>query len=97
MEMDFGPYLFFFLSGLAACFLLVPLFISMAPRLGLLDHPAHRKIHVQAVPKSGGLAVVCSIILASAVSLSLFGGMMGYDEIRTIKVAFILGITFMAA
>ncbi len=97
MEMDFGPYLFFFLSGLVTCFLATPFFIRNAPRLGLLDHPTHRKIHVQAVPKSGGLAVVFSIVLASAVSLSLFGSSMGYDEIRTIKVIFILGVTFVAA
>jgi UDP-GlcNAc:undecaprenyl-phosphate GlcNAc-1-phosphate transferase len=95
--MDFGPYIFFFLSGLIACFLLVPFFIRMAPSLGLLDHPAHRKIHSQAVPKSGGLAVVFSILLASTISLSLFGNIMGYDEIRTIKVIFILGITLLAA
>ncbi len=95
--MDFGPYLFFFLCGLTACFLLTPFFIRMAPLRSIWICPAHRKIHTQAVPKSGGLALVFSIILASAISLSLFGGSMGYDEIRTIKVIFILGATLTAA
>ncbi len=95
--MDFQPYLFFFLSGLTACLFLTPLFIRIAPRLGLLDHPAHRKTHAQAIPKSGGLALVASVLLASALSIKLFGRSMGYDEISTIKSAFVLGITFAAA
>ncbi len=95
--MDFGTYLFFFLGGLTACILLVPFFIRMAPRLGLLDHPGHRKIHVQAVPKSGGLAILFAVFPASVLGLSLFGSSMGYDEVRTIKTFFILGTTFLGA
>lgn len=93
--MALDPYLFFFLGGLTACLLLVPVFIQLAPRLGLVDHPAHRKIHVHAVPKSGGLALVFAILPASAIGLALFGNSMGYDEIRTIKTSFILGTTLL--
>ncbi len=95
--MGFAPYVFFYLVGLLSCFLLTPFFIWFAHRYRLLDHPAHRKIHVKAVPKTGGLAIVSSVIIASALGMVFFGSSIGYDEIRTIKSIFILGITLMAA
>jgi UDP-GlcNAc:undecaprenyl-phosphate GlcNAc-1-phosphate transferase len=49
-----------------------------APRLGLVDRPGTRKIHARVMPKGGGLAILISLILASALGwflLSVCNGM----------------------
>jgi UDP-GlcNAc:undecaprenyl-phosphate GlcNAc-1-phosphate transferase len=43
------------------------LLIRLAPRLGLLDMPAARKVHTTPTPKGGGLAIVAAVALTSAV------------------------------
>lgn len=37
-----------------------------APHIGLVDHPGSRKIHSCVMPKGGGLAILASLLLASA-------------------------------
>ena len=41
----------------------VPLIRALAPTLGLIDQPGHRKVHVQPTPRSGGIAVWLAIVL----------------------------------
>ena len=43
-------------------FLITPLFMKLARRLDILDHPGHRKIHKRAVPLLGGGAIYCGLI-----------------------------------
>lgn len=45
-----------------ACFLIR----SLGPRLGLVDHPGHRKVHHRPMPTSGGLAVWLGIVVPLA-------------------------------
>ncbi len=45
-------------SGLAL--LLTPLWITVARRLGFVDHPGERKVHVAAMPTGGGFAVAAA-------------------------------------
>jgi UDP-GlcNAc:undecaprenyl-phosphate/decaprenyl-phosphate GlcNAc-1-phosphate transferase len=46
-----------------ASFLLTPLAIRFAPRLGTIDQPgAERRIHKRPIPRSGGLAVALAIV-----------------------------------
>lgn len=47
---------------LAFAGLLTRAMISLAPRLGLLDHPAARKVHVRVTPLGGGLAIYASVL-----------------------------------
>lgn len=54
------------LVSLFATLLVVPLATRAADRLGLVDHPAHRKMHPRAVPYLGGLAIT----LGSALPVS---------------------------
>lgn len=56
-----------FLVSLLIAVLVVPLCIRFAPSLGLIDLPNSRKVHVSAVPRIGGLAMV----LASLVTVLL--------------------------
>jgi UDP-GlcNAc:undecaprenyl-phosphate GlcNAc-1-phosphate transferase len=44
--------------------LLTALLIRAAPRLGLVDHPAARKVHVTPTPKGGGLAIFAGFAVA---------------------------------
>lgn len=56
---------------------LTALLIRWSPRLGLVDHPSERKIHLHVTPKGGGLAVYAALAAATAVSAAL-----GYAENR---------------
>jgi len=42
---------------------LVPILIRLAPRLGLVDLPNHRKVHVGVIPRVGGIAIVAAAIV----------------------------------
>ena len=42
-------------------------------RLYILDHPTDRSLHSQPVPRSGGVAIVLSILLAGGVLCALYG------------------------
>lgn len=55
------------LAGLVAALLLTPLWRRIAPRLGFLDRPGVRKIHLQVVPRGGGLALFIGFHAACAV------------------------------
>jgi UDP-GlcNAc:undecaprenyl-phosphate GlcNAc-1-phosphate transferase len=54
------------LAGVAAAiasFVLTPLAIRLAPRLGAIDEPgAERRVHQRPIPRSGGLAVVAAFV-----------------------------------
>src|SRR5215469_6274061 len=53
---------------LAISWLLTALLIRWAPRLGLVDYPSARKVHVQPTPRGGGLAIFAAV---SALSYQL--------------------------
>ncbi len=50
---------------LAVSWLLTSLLIRWAPRLGLIDYPSERKVHIQPTPRGGGLAIFIAVILAT--------------------------------
>lgn len=52
-----------FISTFILSSLVVPLFIRLSHRLGILDHPDYRKIHNSAIPKLGGVAIFFSFII----------------------------------
>jgi UDP-GlcNAc:undecaprenyl-phosphate GlcNAc-1-phosphate transferase len=54
---------------LAISWLLTALLIRWAPRLGLVDYPSDRKVHVQPTPRGGGLAIF-AVVLAVSYQLS---------------------------
>ncbi len=56
-----------FLAGLLAALVVTPLWRRLAPRLGFLDRPGERKIHRQAVPRGGGLALFIGFHVACAI------------------------------
>jgi UDP-GlcNAc:undecaprenyl-phosphate GlcNAc-1-phosphate transferase len=54
------------LAGLVAAavsFLLTPIAIRLAPRIGAVDHPLdERRVHREPIPRTGGLAVVAAFV-----------------------------------
>src|SRR4051794_29008329 len=57
---------------LGVSWLLTALLIRWAPRLGLVDHPDPRKVHLRPTPRAGGLAIAAGVA-AGALLLPLFG------------------------
>ena len=53
-------------SGLLVSALITALMRRLAPRLGLVDHPNSRKVHVIPTPLGGGLAIACGVIFPLA-------------------------------
>lgn len=51
-----------FLIAFAASVLATPIIRRLAPALGLVDHPGHRKVHVSPTPMGGGIAVALGIL-----------------------------------
>ena len=51
-------------TGFAASVLSVPLFIRLAGKLGVVDHPGHRKIHRQPIPYLGGVVIFLALSLS---------------------------------
>ncbi|MEZ6124665.1 MAG: MraY family glycosyltransferase [Planctomycetaceae bacterium] len=62
----FGPFLVAFFVA----FLLTPVIRRLAPILGLVDHPGHRKVHVQPTPMGGGIAVFAGLVVPAAYVLT---------------------------
>jgi UDP-GlcNAc:undecaprenyl-phosphate GlcNAc-1-phosphate transferase len=56
-------YLISIVGGTFTTLLTLPLWQSWCRRVGLVDDPGHRKIHTQAIPLAGGLAVLTGILL----------------------------------
>src|ERR1700674_5042200 len=42
---------------------------QLALRVGMVDHPGPRKVHLQPIPLLGGLAIYCGVLIALLVSL----------------------------
>ncbi len=70
--MDLRLISLFFVS-LAGALLLTPVARRLGAKLGLLDHPHHRKIQSDAVPRTGGIGVV----LGMATGLAMLGVVAG--------------------
>jgi len=62
-------YLFGFFISTLVCWALIPILISYAPQLGLLDAPGERKIHISAIPRCGGVGIVAGAVLAVVILL----------------------------
>lgn len=68
------------------CIVLLPILIKYAPVLGMVDIPGVRKVHADAVPRSGGIAIVFSAVCTIWLLLEL-----KYDLDRPIFTALMLG------
>lgn len=79
LPFPFNLYLQSFLAGAVLSALTLPLWRRWCIQLGLVDHPAHRKIHAHPIPLAGGLAVLTGFILPLVVASLLFRSNTGAD------------------
>lgn len=49
----------------------IPVMVRLAPHLGMLDHPASRKVHVHPIPRVGGWGIVLGAVIALGIWLPL--------------------------
>ncbi|SNB75609.1 MraY family glycosyltransferase [Thermoflexus hugenholtzii] len=63
-------WLVIFLGALAIALVMTPVARAVAVRVGMVDHPASRKLHTRPIPLLGGLALYLAVLLA----LLLFEG-----------------------
>jgi UDP-GlcNAc:undecaprenyl-phosphate GlcNAc-1-phosphate transferase len=59
----YSIYLVAFAAGVVTTYVALPLWRHWCLRVGLIDHPGHRKIHSAPVPLAGGLAVLSGLLL----------------------------------
>jgi UDP-GlcNAc:undecaprenyl-phosphate GlcNAc-1-phosphate transferase len=81
--MGMNPGILAFAVGLIASMGLTVPVRQLALRVGMVDQPGPRKVHLQPIPLLGGLAIYCGVLLALVVSmdgptltqvLGIFGG-----------------------
>jgi UDP-GlcNAc:undecaprenyl-phosphate GlcNAc-1-phosphate transferase len=84
-------YLCLFLLSLALATVLTPVAIRLAPRLGAVDLPDSRKVHVEVTPRLGGAAVFLSIVIALSLVAVFFRPVWNaYYELRGLLVGALL-------
>jgi UDP-GlcNAc:undecaprenyl-phosphate GlcNAc-1-phosphate transferase len=57
-------YITAFSSSLLFSFILTPFAIFLGKKMNMMDIPSERKVHIRAIPRSGGIAVFFSFLLA---------------------------------
>jgi UDP-GlcNAc:undecaprenyl-phosphate GlcNAc-1-phosphate transferase len=79
---DVTTYMLIFASALAMAIGGTPLVRRVALRLGIIDQPNARKIHINPIPLLGGVAIYGAFIVA----VLLFGNRFGLHELVSILV-----------
>ncbi|MGM0502006.1 MAG: glycosyltransferase family 4 protein, partial [Bacillota bacterium] len=62
-----GEYILIFIVSLFMSLTLTPLAKKLAFLIGAVDHPNLRKIHENAIPRLGGLAIYCAFLVSSLI------------------------------
>lgn len=70
-------YIIAFGIGLIACYVLTPAVKKLALRLGAIDNPDNRKVHVLPVPRMGGLAIYIGFLIAVLCSMTVTKEILG--------------------
>lgn len=55
--------LFTFFIALITSMAIIPLMVRLAPRLGMLDYPDERKVHVSPIPRVGGVGIIFGALI----------------------------------
>ena len=64
-------YIFAFIIALVATMILIPPIMKWADKIGAIDIPDARKVHTQAIPRVGGMAMVVGSVLSIAILAEL--------------------------
>ncbi len=72
MGFPFSIYLLAFIAAFATTWTTLPFWSKICRRLGIIDDPGHRKIHLLPTPLSGGPAVLGGILLPLLCGVTLY-------------------------
>jgi UDP-GlcNAc:undecaprenyl-phosphate GlcNAc-1-phosphate transferase len=81
-------YPYMLVGGILLSASLMPLLMRVARRLGIVDHPLHRKIHANPIPYLGGLGIVAGFTLIPAAYLYYYRDILSSAE--TVRFACIM-------
>jgi UDP-GlcNAc:undecaprenyl-phosphate GlcNAc-1-phosphate transferase len=83
-------YILAFAGALVLAIGMTPFARWLAPRVGVMDQPAARKIHLRPVPRMGGVAIYLAVIVAAMI----LGEQRNFDQFGSILVG-ATGVSFM--
>lgn len=83
-------YILAFFVALVSAYFLTPQVIRMAKKIGAMDAPEARKVHVQPIPRLGGIAIYLAFLIAVFYAVDITTEMIGLMIGATLIVA--LGI-----
>ncbi len=56
-------YLLTLITAMVVSMVLIPLMARLAPRIGMIDRPEARKVHVKPIPRAGGVGIVLGALV----------------------------------
>lgn len=56
-------YLLIAIMSMAVCMAIIPIMMRLSPYIGMLDTPDERKVHLDAIPRSGGIGIVLGLLV----------------------------------
>ena len=71
-------YLFSFITAMAMSMVIIPIMVRLAPRFGMMDRPAKRKVHKAPIPRAGGVGIVLGSLLPVIIWLPIDDVMRAY-------------------
>lgn len=75
---NMSNYVLIFLVALAVSMAIIPVMIRVAPYIGMIDKPDPRKVHVQPIPRAGGVGIVLGALLPMMLWLPMTDAMIGF-------------------
>lgn len=64
-------FLIGFIVAIAISMVIIPLMARLAPHIGMIDRPDHRKVHAVPIPRAGGVGIVLGALVPVAMWLPL--------------------------
>jgi UDP-GlcNAc:undecaprenyl-phosphate GlcNAc-1-phosphate transferase len=88
--MGYNIYLYIFLTAMFASLVMVPFLHRWAVEQGVVDQPSERKLHREAIPRLGGIAIFLSLFITTLVFLEMSRSVWGI--LAGLSLIFIIGL-----
>ncbi len=93
-EIAYSLYISLFIVNIIITYFITMLLMKLAPKIGIVDKPSPRKIHLKEVPKLGGLAIFISLTLTFFIA-TLLHPQIKTDFISSQSIAIFVGMGIM--
>src|ERR1700690_1747472 len=81
-------YVLPFILAMVVAMATLPLLVRLANKWLIVDQPGERKVHVIPVPRVGGLAMACGVLVAALLTIPLQGAEIWFLVAAGILIAF---------